>query len=114
MCCALIVVSLPSLKLLLKYRHMNSEYDFSGSLTRDTDMKSAEHTVQMPFPSFVELGEDRSQVSVKLESQWGPGVINGYQKGERLDAYMNPLSLANSLSLSGVSNTLSSEPCLMA
>jgi hypothetical protein len=80
MCCACIVVSLPSLKLLLKYRHMksNPEYDFSGSITRPTDPKSAEHIEQISWPACLEAGEDISQVVVTQESRHAPSMIEGH------------------------------------
>lgn len=78
MCCACIVVSLPSLKLLLKYRHMrsNPEYDFSGSITGANVAKSAEPTRQVSYAAFRESGDDISQNFVRLESLQGSSITD--------------------------------------
>lgn len=79
MCCACIVVSLPSLKLLLKYRHMRSNpvYDFSGSITGANVAKSAEPTQQISYAAFRESGDDISQNFVRLESLQGSSITDG-------------------------------------
>jgi uncharacterized beta-barrel protein YwiB (DUF1934 family) len=88
MCCACIVVSLPSLKRLLKYRHMKSGHYFSKSSTGPTDLKYAKHNVYTSRSGFVELD---------LENLQGRSVTTNISTGKgKLNVYINNFNMMSS------------------